>query len=431
MVRRDAISNVVQDCVRALSMGGPISGDLRIFVRTTDYVDPTIVIVKSVTDLLRNAHFRESDIVLWHFGVFYDLFDAMLACTARKVVYFHNVTPLDLFDGARSDVIRKSHQQIDNLDFADLVICNSAFTRDFLSTRGVTPGRIEVLPPATPERPRSEAAFDRVASGPELLYVGRFVPQKAVGDLLLALARVNANRRDAVQLTLVGSQRYSDPQYLEQLLSIIHTHKLENCVRFLGEVSQESLCAQYARAHALVIASRHEGFCVPVIEALSAGCYIICSDAGNLPFVCNGLGSIYPCGHIGKLAAAIGNFADRFKTAYDSRTYRTKDGELAVPEFERRAKDYAGQFTYDRFAQRLRALVVDGCDRPAMRCREPSAPREAFHESIPDLVSDLYSEHQKLADRLDQLQRFFAKRRALLAGARNMAELEGPLDGTG
>ena len=53
----------------------------------------------------------------------------------------------------------------------------------------------------------------------------------------------------------------------------------------LGLAPERDLLTAYGRADALVFPSRLEGFGLPVLEAMAAGCPVVCSDASSLPEV--------------------------------------------------------------------------------------------------------------------------------------------------
>ena len=53
----------------------------------------------------------------------------------------------------------------------------------------------------------------------------------------------------------------------------------------LGLAPERDLLAAYGRADALIFPSRLEGFGLPVLEAMAAGCPVVCSDASSLPEV--------------------------------------------------------------------------------------------------------------------------------------------------
>ena len=91
-VRHDAISAAAVATYRCLDALSP--GNVRLFAHAVEYPELRHTVVHSVTDLLFDPHFLDSDAVLYHFGVYYGLFDAMVLGNgkARQYVRFHNVT---------------------------------------------------------------------------------------------------------------------------------------------------------------------------------------------------------------------------------------------------------------------------------------------------------------------------------------------------
>jgi glycosyltransferase involved in cell wall biosynthesis len=89
--------------------------------------------------------------------------------------------------------------------------------------------------------------------------------------------------RAGADLTLVctGGQREAQPA-LERLVA---ENGLEGRVLFLGYVPREAMPALYSGARCLVFPSLFEGFGLPVLEAMSCGCPVVCSNATSLPEV--------------------------------------------------------------------------------------------------------------------------------------------------
>jgi glycosyltransferase involved in cell wall biosynthesis len=65
---------------------------------------------------------------------------------------------------------------------------------------------------------------------------------------------------------------------------------LSAAVTFTGHAGDDTVTAAYASADVLVVTSEHEGFCVPVVEALAAGLPVVAFDQGAVPEVLGGAG---------------------------------------------------------------------------------------------------------------------------------------------
>ncbi len=76
-------------------------------------------------------------------------------------------------------------------------------------------------------------------------------------------------------------------------------------VRFAGHASDATVASAYAGADVLVVTSEHEGFCVPVVEAMGAGLPVVAFDQGAVPEVLGGAGVLVPNKDPYALAAAI------------------------------------------------------------------------------------------------------------------------------
>lgn len=118
----------------------------------------------------------------------------------------------------------------------------------------------------------------KASGGIDLLFVGRLSPHKAPHDLI----KMTAIYRDVydadVRLHLVGSPfgvRYGDA-----IADFVSALGLDKSVNITGPVSAAALESYYRRADLFVSASEHEGFCVPIVEAMAHGVPVVASTAG-------------------------------------------------------------------------------------------------------------------------------------------------------
>ena len=81
---------------------------------------------------------------------------------------------------------------------------------------------------------------------------------------------------------------------------------LAGAVRFAGHASDATVASAYAEADVLVVTSEHEGFCVPVVEAMATGLPVVAFDQGAVPEVLGGAGSLVSDKDPYALAASIG-----------------------------------------------------------------------------------------------------------------------------
>lgn len=304
-VRHDAISNSVLNQRRVLLDAGH---DVKVFTHHTDVLDePAVKLVHDPWTLAREPFYDTADLVIFHFGIRYGLFNALLLDHdhAVRIVHFHNVTPLELLDGPARQAAAEALDQIAIVDRADLVWSDSPHnTEVILAETDVDPDKVHAVPLCVPamlrgDNPRPHSGVIRVVS------VGRFVRAKGLHVLVEAFARLPEQLVRESEVVLVGSLSHSDRSYIAGLETMIAESGLAGRVQMLHDIADDELQRMYCRADVFVSASFHEGFCVPVIEALSAGCEVVVSDAGALPDTVGPCGWVVPVGDSGALADAL------------------------------------------------------------------------------------------------------------------------------
>ncbi|HEU4480813.1 MAG TPA: glycosyltransferase family 1 protein, partial [Actinomycetota bacterium] len=124
-----------------------------------------------------------------------------------------------------------------------------------------------------PDAPR---AFDLPPG--YLLFVGTREPRKNLPMVLRAHEHLSATRADVPPLVVVGGAGWRG----KELESALERHRLARDVRILGYVPDELLAGLYQDAAALVFPSLYEGFGLPIVEAMAAGCPVVTSDRGAM-----------------------------------------------------------------------------------------------------------------------------------------------------
>jgi glycosyltransferase involved in cell wall biosynthesis len=120
------------------------------------------------------------------------------------------------------------------------------------------------------------------------LAVGSLEPRKNYETLLSAVELYWERSSRRLPLKIAGGTGWKS----EQLMQRIETLQAHGMVTYLGYVPEEHLPPLYGGAHALVFPSWYEGFGLPVLEAMTQGCAVICSDRTSLPEV-GGNGPLY------------------------------------------------------------------------------------------------------------------------------------------
>lgn len=120
-----------------------------------------------------------------------------------------------------------------------------------------------------------------------LLYVGSAYPHKGL-DLLIDIWRSLEEQHPGLHLMIAGQEDV----FMRRLQDEVRKRRLSR-IQFLGYVKEEELIQLYRDAAAFVFPSQFEGFGLPPLEALEAGCPVIVSDAAALPEVLGSEGAFF------------------------------------------------------------------------------------------------------------------------------------------
>jgi glycosyltransferase involved in cell wall biosynthesis len=318
-VNNDAISNSIRDEIDWLVDAGH---DVRLFAYACDHAHLPFTKVDGVNEIAFDAHFQSSDLVVFHFGVFYPLFEAIFVTPkhARRLVVFHNITPKEFVPSEHHDTIDKSFRQLANICFADHVVCVSQTNLDVLRETGVAVPAT-VLPLALHSHAHLPLSKPGAADGVlRLAFLGRFVRSKGPHELLRALDTVlRTHPTLRVRLDMMGNLAFSYSTLIDELRAAIaaldrqYGNRLR--IEIHGNVSEDDKQRMLRDADLFVLPSYHEGFCVPILEALASGCQVVSYANSNIPAICGGLARLAPSGDVATLAKAVGEAADQIGSA--------------------------------------------------------------------------------------------------------------------
>jgi glycosyltransferase involved in cell wall biosynthesis len=258
-----------------------------------------------------------------------------------KILQYHNITPAAFFAPYDPQLFRLAalgRRELATLaGHVDLALGDSDFNRRELEALGFT--RTGVLPiavnteriTAAPPRP----ALERILRDGliNVLFVGRIVPNKKIEDHVDSYYRfIFVGRYDGV------------PRYYDQVRALIAEYDmLPDRFWFTGPVPDEDLAAFYRWADAYVSLSEHEGFCVPLVEAMAADVPVVAYAAGAVPETLGGAGLLFAPKDLELAAELLGSVVyDRGVRA------RVLDGQ------RRRLQDFAP----DRIEAQLKSTLA-------------------------------------------------------------------------
>lgn len=244
------------------------------------------------------------DLVLYHHGIASPLAGKLLHLDCAKGVVFHNITPARFYAGTRLvEPLRAGRAQLAALaDGVDVSLGVSAFNAAELREAGHR--NVHIVPLyVEPERFGPEYADERMTTRlgelgqPRVVAVSRVVAHKRVEDLLALHGELLRLHPDAHLVVVGGADAGS--AYVKRLLA--QARGLGQ-VTFLGRVTHGELVAAYRAADVFVSMSEHEGFGVPLVEAMAADVPVLAFGAAAVPETLGGAGVVFDEKHFAALA---------------------------------------------------------------------------------------------------------------------------------
>lgn len=367
-VPNDAISNSLRHKLEILKSwaGSGLDLEFAAYVQFNGYPkDPCIRTVNSVAELIRIPEFWTSDVHIFEFGIYFALFDAVFLIPEETptIGIYHNITPEEFVSGDRDrDAISRSLIQRSNLGRMTRIVSDSEFSTAELLALGFSRDKLSTLPlpPLQREYQRNSVVERRSKDPLEILYVGRFVRSKGVLDLLKAAVILAENFDRRFRLTMCGDPRFSSPDVLVKVESWCSSEGAE-LARVIMAPSDNELARLYAEADIFVMPSYHEGYCVPIVEALAANCYVVAYDSSNIPFVLAGLGTLVPTGDIASLAAALEKLMDCIDLARTSGipvVVPTEQGDIEAGDWRQRVDAHLKGLSFSSFEAGFAELMA-------------------------------------------------------------------------
>jgi glycosyltransferase involved in cell wall biosynthesis len=252
---------------------------------------------------------QPGDVVVYQFATASAMAPWLAGRSEVLVVNYHNVTPPELMAPWDNHLALGQLRAQGDLRLlaarTTLAVADSAYNEAHLAAAGF--GATAVISPSAALEATDvtgtrepDAALRR---GTHWLAVGRVSPNKALEATIAALAVARAHGESDAWLQLIGKP--ATDSYVAALHRYVAELGLADVVQFAGHASDATVEAAYAHADVLVVTSEHEGFCVPVVEAMAAGVPVVAFDQGAVPEVLGGAGVLVSDKDPYALAAAI------------------------------------------------------------------------------------------------------------------------------
>lgn len=284
----DAVGNSILEIKKILNKLGYKS---EIFAQ---YIHPKVKNVNKYSDYLKYS--SPENILILHYSIAYgpEILDFFRSLPDKKILIYHNITPSEFFKDINDTYEYHTKLGREELrQFKDIVafaLGDSQFNKDELSRIGfkntdVLPipvnfinfnikGNLEIL---------NRYSDDYV----NILTVARISPNKRIEDTIKAFYYYNKINPKS-RLFIVGSNEGMD-NYYSKLESLIEKLQIEN-VYFTGHITFEELVSYYQIGHIFITMSEHEGFCVPLLEAMYFGIPVIGYNSTAIPLTMGNAG---------------------------------------------------------------------------------------------------------------------------------------------
>ena len=260
--------------------------DVRIFAQSyDDSIEAKILPVNKSKNFLND----KNNIAIYHHGVYTDFFDNIANAECRKIFRYHNVTYPELFEGYDNhavDICRKGREQLygDIKKFDYFLSCSKFNNDELINNYGIDSDKTFILPPFHKVEEwkdiKEDLNFKKIyidENKINILTVGRLSPNKNHKIMIRAFADYVQNYNTEAVFHIVG--KIGPRKYYDEIISLINELHMTNNIHLYSDGIEESkLKTLYKNVDIGLIASKHEGFCVPIVEFMYFGIPIVSSS---------------------------------------------------------------------------------------------------------------------------------------------------------
>lgn len=253
---------------------------------------------------------EDTDTLLIHYSLGHESFHRVVGGVGRRLMLYHDVTPPHLLAGSPVELIEAARQGV---EMAGPIArqCHAVAAHSHSSAAALRryggPDAV-VLPyllrsEIYGSKTRCGALQPVGGNGPVLLATGRVLPHKRVEDVILVYDYLRHISSAHWRLVVAGSTDHA-PGYVDHLEGLCRKLSLPQ-VEFTGNIPQHRMNALYRSARAFLSMSVHEGFCVPLVEAIRRRIPVFALAAAAVPETLRGAGVSFDSPDWPSIAEAI------------------------------------------------------------------------------------------------------------------------------
>jgi glycosyltransferase involved in cell wall biosynthesis len=232
---------------------------------------------------------NDEDIIIFHLSIGSKLNQLIKELKGRKIFRYHNITPPYWYRGYNftlEALCEKGLAEVRDLaGVADFCYADSTFNMQDLQAMGYK-CNFSIVPIQIPfrdydKKPDQNTLAKYQDGYTNILFTGRIVPNKKHEDIIRAFTCYQKYHNKKSRLILAGSYDGME-RYYEKLHRYTELLQVENVI-FTGHIKFEELLAIYRAADVFLCLSEHEGFCIPLVEAMYFHIPIIAYAAAAVP----------------------------------------------------------------------------------------------------------------------------------------------------
>jgi len=253
-------------------------------------------------------------VTIFHFALPSPMTAPFAALRGARVLQYHNITPARFFAPFDTQLFRLAalgRRELASLvGRVELALGDSAFNRAELDALGFSPTGVMPIAVNTarltcaPPRPALEEALSDQFRN--ILFVGRIAPNKKIEDHIKLAEHYKRYVDEHYRFIFVGRHDVV-PRYYRTVRALVAEFKMRrDRFLFTGPVPDEDLATYYRMADAYVSLSEHEGFCVPLLEAMATDVPVLAYAAGAVPETLGGAGVLFSPKDLEQAAELLG-----------------------------------------------------------------------------------------------------------------------------
>ncbi len=240
----------------------------------------------------------KDDVIIYHKSTGTSISFSLDKYDCHRMMIYHNITPPHFFEDYSHKAAELTSFGLEGLNYlkdkTEYCLADSEFNKQDLINAGYR-CRIDVRPILIPfddyKKTPDSAVIKKYSDGyVNIVFVGRIAPNKKQEDIIKIFNFYKKNINSRSRLILVGSYAGME-SYFDRLKRYVNELELDDVI-FTGHTPFAEILAYYRCADIFLCMSEHEGFCVPLVEAMFFDVPVVAYKSCAIPYTMNGSGAV-------------------------------------------------------------------------------------------------------------------------------------------